>query len=211
MRRSLPMESFESDFHPVVVSDAKGVVRFCNKAAGSLLKVDPEGAVGRPCWEVVRLRTADGEPICSSDCAIQKQAKSGCLEPTRRAVSQSRGRAPLELEVLTFLVPPERGAGQGVIHLFRTLQQDRNVATDDNASPSHLTKEDLGQLSPRELEVLKALARGADTSEVAAKLSICQATVRNHIEAILHKLGVHRRLEAILKLIHKEETPRPPG
>jgi DNA-binding CsgD family transcriptional regulator len=210
VRRSLPLESFESDFHPVVVSDAKGVVCFCNKAAGSLLKVDPDGAVGRPCWEVVRLRTADGEPLCSSDCPVQEQARSGRLEPTRRAVSRAKGRAPLELEILTFLVPQERGAAQGVIHLFRTIRQGRNVAADEDASPSHVTKEDLGLLSPRELEVLKALARGADTSEVAASLSICQATVRNHIEAILHKLGVHRRLEAILKLIHKEENPRPP-
>ena len=210
VRSSVPLESFESDLHPVVVSDAKGLVRFCNKAAGSLLRIAPDRAVGRPCWEVARLRTVEGELLCSSDCPVRKEVKSGRLEPMHRAVWQVKGRAPLELEILTFLVPPERGAGQGVIHLFRTIPQARNAGTDQDASLSHVTKEQLSQLSPRELEVLRALARGADTSEVAAKLSICQATVRNHIEAILHKLGVHRRLEAILKLIHKEEIPRPP-
>jgi DNA-binding NarL/FixJ family response regulator len=54
----------------------------------------------------------------------------------------------------------------------------------------------LGDLSPREREVLALLARGAKTSAIAEALFISPETVRTHIQNILTKLGVHSRLEA---------------
>jgi len=40
------------------------------------------------------------------------------------------------------------------------------------------------------------LVEGLDTSAMAARFGISQATVRSHIQAVLTKLGVHSRLEA---------------
>lgn len=53
-------------------------------------------------------------------------------------------------------------------------------------------------LSPRELQVLELLAAGYSTPVVAERLFISALTVRNHVRSILTKLGVHRRLEAVL-------------
>lgn len=50
------------------------------------------------------------------------------------------------------------------------------------------------------MDVLRLLAAGLDTRDISAKLSVRPVTVRNHVENILHKLGVHRRIEAILAL-----------
>jgi two-component system nitrate/nitrite response regulator NarL len=55
-------------------------------------------------------------------------------------------------------------------------------------------------LSPRETEVLLALATGASTRELSAQLFISEHTVRNHLKAIYRKLGVHSRTELFSKL-----------
>ena len=57
-------------------------------------------------------------------------------------------------------------------------------------------------LSTRELEVLRLLARGSRTSAVAEQLHISRTTVNNHIQHILRKLDVHTRLEAIRRAEH---------
>jgi len=55
-------------------------------------------------------------------------------------------------------------------------------------------------LSPRETEVLLALATGASTRELSSQLFISEHTVRNHLKAIYRKLGVHSRTELFSKL-----------
>jgi ATP/maltotriose-dependent transcriptional regulator MalT len=52
-------------------------------------------------------------------------------------------------------------------------------------------------LSQRELEVLRLLAAGLSSTEVATELTISVSTARTHIKNIYGKLGVHRRLEAV--------------
>ena len=52
-------------------------------------------------------------------------------------------------------------------------------------------------LTPREAEVLAALAEGGSTARVAASLGISVSTVRSHVKGILAKLGVHSRVEAV--------------
>lgn len=54
----------------------------------------------------------------------------------------------------------------------------------------------LGDLSPREREVLALVARGAKTSAIGEELFISPETARTHVQNILSKLGVHSRLEA---------------
>ncbi|MCD2256175.1 response regulator [Agrilactobacillus fermenti] len=52
-------------------------------------------------------------------------------------------------------------------------------------------------LSQREMEVLQAAASGQATKAVAAKLFLSDGTVRNYMSAIISKLGVHNRMEAL--------------
>jgi LuxR family maltose regulon positive regulatory protein len=52
-------------------------------------------------------------------------------------------------------------------------------------------------LSQRELEVLRLLADGMDSTEIAERLIIAVDTSRKHIKNIYSKLGVHSRWEAI--------------
>ena len=52
-------------------------------------------------------------------------------------------------------------------------------------------------LTGRELEILRALADGASTAEIARSLGIRPMTVQSHVKNILAKLGVHSKVEAV--------------
>jgi two-component system response regulator DesR len=51
-------------------------------------------------------------------------------------------------------------------------------------------------LSSREREVLSASLGGASVATIAARLALSEGTVRNHLSAIIQKLGVRNRMEA---------------
>ncbi len=52
------------------------------------------------------------------------------------------------------------------------------------------------KLTPREVDVLKLMARGFTNPEIAARLYLSEGTVRNHVSAILAKLDVADRTQA---------------
>ncbi|MEN9505459.1 MAG: hypothetical protein RI958_1385 [Actinomycetota bacterium] len=52
-------------------------------------------------------------------------------------------------------------------------------------------------LTPREIEVLRKLADGKSTSEIATALFVSPNTVRNHVNNVIRKLHAHSRLEAV--------------
>lgn len=54
-------------------------------------------------------------------------------------------------------------------------------------------------LSPRQLDVLRGLARGLPTKSVARELNISENTAKEHIGLLFHALGVHNRTEAVIK------------
>lgn len=54
----------------------------------------------------------------------------------------------------------------------------------------------LGELTPRELEVLALVAEGASNHDIAERLVVSEHTVHRHVTSILRKLGVHSRAAA---------------
>jgi two-component system, NarL family, response regulator DevR len=54
-------------------------------------------------------------------------------------------------------------------------------------------------LSPREREVLDLLAEGCSNRQIAARLFIAETTVKGYVAALLDKLGVDSRLQAVVR------------
>jgi DNA-binding NarL/FixJ family response regulator len=58
-------------------------------------------------------------------------------------------------------------------------------------------------LTDREREILRLLAAGKDNAEIGRELFISPSTVKNHISAILAKLGVHNRIQAAVYAVRR--------
>jgi NarL family two-component system response regulator LiaR len=65
----------------------------------------------------------------------------------------------------------------------------------------------LDQLSPRELEVLAALARGRTNRQIAKALQIGEETVKAHVSSILAKLGLADRTQAAIFGLQQRLVP----
>lgn len=56
-----------------------------------------------------------------------------------------------------------------------------------------------GRLTAREQEVLAAMVDGERATDIAARITVSEATVRSHIRSVLHKLGVGSQLQAVAR------------
>ena len=59
------------------------------------------------------------------------------------------------------------------------------------------------ELSSRELEVLRLIARGMENAEIARELGISPRTAKNHVSNILAKLGLPSRIQAAIYAVRR--------
>jgi DNA-binding NarL/FixJ family response regulator len=83
-----------------------------------------------------------------------------------------------------------------------SLQIARKVIDHFHRSPQ--ASSELGQLTPRERDILRLLAKGYLYKEIAEDLGISMSTVRTHVSAVYEKLHVQSRTEAAMKLVGQE-------
>jgi two-component system NarL family response regulator len=74
----------------------------------------------------------------------------------------------------------------------------RRVLEEFSRTPAHLTLSDVAQsteLTAREVEIVREIARGASNREIAQRLVISENTVKNHVRNVLAKLHLRNRRE----------------
>ena len=67
----------------------------------------------------------------------------------------------------------------------------------------------LATLTPQQVRVLMMLGEGLLNKQIAFKLSVSEATIKAHVSAILQKLGVDSRTQAVIAINRMAATDRP--
>lgn len=88
-------------------------------------------------------------------------------------------------------------AGDAVLSAAVTRQLLDQVARRLPAPVSRHPQE-LEALTEREQEVLRMLAAGLSNAEIAAALTVSEATVKSHVSRLLNKLGLRDRVQAVI-------------
>lgn len=89
----------------------------------------------------------------------------------------------------------------------RVVQEFARHTPDPVASP------DLQRLTNRETDVLRSLSQGRSNAEIAAALFVTEATVKTYVSAVLAKLGLRDRVQAVVFAYENglvpDRSPRP--
>jgi PAS domain S-box-containing protein len=181
-----------------MIADSHGRVLLWNRAAERMLGWTPNEAVGRTCCEVLEGRSVEARRVGRQGCPVMAAAGQGEAVEAFDLRAQSKTGREVTLNVSTLAIPME-GNGGLIVHLFRDVAT-RAVAAPRPGAEVALRPESTNgtsPLTPRELEVLRLLATGANTKTAADKLRVSPATIRNHVQNLLGKLGVHSRLQAV--------------
>jgi DNA-binding NarL/FixJ family response regulator len=206
----------------VVVADDEAGYR---KALSSVLANAPDSELvgiamnGREAFDLVMDKDAE---VLLTD--IQMPVMSG-LECLRELTKRKRDVAVVILTVyeddgnvfeavrsgaLSYLL--KTSTPKEVVDAIRRAHEGETVLTPTIASKvltefrrqkedTEVDDEHLYELSEREQEILDFIARGLRNRDIAAKLSLAEKTVKNHVSSILKALHVNSRTEAAMKAL----------
>ncbi|MCL3994731.1 helix-turn-helix transcriptional regulator [Streptomyces lavenduligriseus] len=96
-------------------------------------------------------------------------------------------------QILTAVVETQQGRSI-IPPVLMNMLLDRMRTMQKNASPSGLLPVELTQ---REIDVLRLLADGMDTAEIAAKLSYSERLIKSVIQSVVKRLGLRNRTHAV--------------
>lgn len=88
-----------------------------------------------------------------------------------------------------------------LITSYKSVSLKSGITTEPASGPSSTkggtsAEQAMASLSPRELDILRGIARGASNKEIAREHGIVESTVKIHVQHILRKLGVSSRVHA---------------
>ncbi len=203
----------EADVAAYAVSADQTVVLW-NRAAARMLGHSPDDVIGRRCYDVFAgVRPGALTPSCLEGCPSIRALRSGQIP---NAVSMRMLSASGERKAV-FLTPMVVASADHDAPLLVHVLDDRAEATAEHSAESLRSElrdqgaevisdhppvppgtADAVKLAPRELEVLRLVASGRGTQQIADQLGISPHTVRNHVRHFRRKLDARTKLEAVL-------------
>jgi len=206
---------------PSFAVDGSGCIAAWNSAAVAMFALSARDAIGRQCDTIVQ-GTDECGLVCSADCTIQQAVrKHHPVGNFDLQVQTANGMQWCNVSVL--IADGENSTTPYSIHIVREIDFRKRLElivrellvrdfvvigtglpAEQTATLISLTRSSTREnnLSTRERDVLKLLAKGVTTTAIAEHLHISRTTVNNHVQHILRKLDSHTRLEAIRRAEH---------
>lgn len=192
----------------VFAVDARQRVVLWNPGCAQLFGIPSTEALGRPCGKILRANKPCGQTFCAESCFISHPSDGAQVPKPFPLQARDRAGKDLSFWVNIVLVPSQRTGTWTYVHLLHRCQApdtldiladgagkapSRRRSAKKNPLPSSIPS----TITARELEILKLLSEGLVARVIAKLLSIRLVTVRNHIQHIQAKLGVHSRAETV--------------
>ena len=198
------LEQFTHTDNGVMGIDAQQRIILWNGIAEALLGYQANQVLGQHCYEVFMATDECGTLACCESCAQITQARKLHWTTHQTLTCRTKSGQPIRLQVLSFcLLSPEQKLSS-LIHVFWDAAESRQLSDAAVAKPppSQPADSPVMFLSRQERNVLGCLAAGLDTKTIASMLFISPTTAPNPVQSILHKLGVHSRLQAVALANH---------
>lgn len=213
MREIVDLVGSTSD--PSFAVDGEDQIVAWNQAAEVFFGLTAGQALGKPCAIVVK-GTDECGAFCTEDCTILQSARA--RRPVKNFDMQMMSATGPRWCNVSILAASESPTATPVtVHVVRPIdvQKRLELAVRDyvvqqtsvpvahaaamlqSPTPSRET-----DLTDREIEILRRVARGAKTASIAVDLHISPATVNNHVAHAMRKLNVRSRLEAVRRAEH---------
>jgi len=191
-------------------TDENDCITVWNRGAEELLGYPAARVLGKRCHEILHGVDFFGNHFCNPQCALTCMVKHGDavhhFEMEVRTESGEMIPAGFSIVVL----PGAKKGQYAMIHFMEKVDRQQEVSVlihrilgDPRAAPvsPHAREEAAPPAQPpltsREIQVLRLLADGTSTQDIASSLFISVPTARNHVQNILRKLDVHSKLEAV--------------
>jgi DNA-binding CsgD family transcriptional regulator len=163
---------------PAYILDSNGVIRWMNPHAVELLG-DHRGAL------FTAPVAPEAKPVAQLE--FRKKLLGTARTSDYHSVLRLRSGAHVPVEIHAVAL----NDGGRIVGIFGIVDvPSRRTAR--RPSPA-------ADITPRQHEVLRSLARGLSTVQMAESMGISPETVRNHVKALLRELGVNSRLEALVE------------
>ena len=176
-----------------------GRVRLWNQAAERILGWTASEALEWPCCEILEGIDGNGNRLCSRGCHLMSPVqRRESMQHVEMETRTKAGRA-VWLDIRVLELSPAGGGDALTVHLFRDMTGTKALLelVRDRLRAPETSSNGASPLTRRESEIVRLLATGANTKVLAERLHVSPATVRNHVQNIFTKLGVHSRLEAV--------------
>ncbi len=86
----------------------------------------------------------------------------------------------------------------GQVYLPPDVIRSSSESTSKDSNPVLLDPKTIASLTQRQLLVFERMSKGESNKQIAYELNIAETTVKAHVSAVLHKLKVHNRIQAVL-------------
>lgn len=193
--RRLLMALVQSSRDAIYSRTFEGTVTFWNPAAETMFGFSSEEIVGRPIHLLVPPEKKDEID------EVTERIRQGEIVSGYHTIRVTKDGQRIPVALTAFPLRDESGAPKGIGSSIRSLL----------VSPELRQSYDkLERLSPRERQLLGALADGLSNNEIAAHLGISEQTVKNYVSRILLKLGVASRAQAAAEFMaFRSFLPKP--